>query len=181
MKSLVRTIRLHEQELRQFIYQRVADKALTDDLTQEVFLRAIAQGNGFSDIQNPRAWLYRVARNVLTDHARRVRPVSELSDDYLQEEHTSDTVDLLSECVERNLQNLAASDRLIIEQCDLKQQTVKDYAVANGLSLPAAKARLLRARQRLRDSIINRCDVRFDELGNVCDYQVPESHGRMKD
>ena len=173
MKKLLYSIRQHESELHAFILPRAESPAVADDLTQEVFLRAIAQGERFTRIENPRAWLFRVARNVLIDHVRCQRPTAQLPDDLALADTETDTVDLLTECVGRNLARLNAADRDIIECCDLKQQTVKDYAQQKNLSLPAAKSRLLRARQRLRDSIVLHCSVSFDEQGKVNDYQVP--------
>jgi RNA polymerase sigma-70 factor (ECF subfamily) len=63
-----------------YIYRRVSDAALAEDLTSEVFLRvlrAIRNGNGWRD--SFVAWLYRIAHNLVVDHYRRRSPVPEIS------------------------------------------------------------------------------------------------------
>ena len=42
------------------------------------------------------------------------------------------------------------------------------YAETRGLSLPATKARILRARQRLRDTLTSQCLINRDASGRIC-------------
>ena len=49
--------------------------------------------------------------------------------------------------------------------CDLMH-----YANQQGLSLPAVKSRLLRARTRLKNHLHTACAVRLDDQGRVCCY-----------
>jgi RNA polymerase sigma factor (sigma-70 family) len=51
-----------------FLARRVESPEVADDLTQEVLLRLLQQ-QGIA-VENPTAWLYRVARNVLIDYYR---------------------------------------------------------------------------------------------------------------
>ena len=62
---------------------------------------------------------------------------------------------------------LADADAAIPRTCDPQGQTRRAFAQANGLSLPAAKARLLGARLRLRDRMTSACQVRFGADGRV--------------
>jgi RNA polymerase sigma-70 factor (ECF subfamily) len=127
------------------------------------------QGQDFCGLDNPRAWIFQVARNALIDAARLAKPQEALPDNLPAPSiEARAPVDELDACIERNLVDMEAEDKHIIETCDLLGQTVRAYAEANGLSLAAAKSRLLRARKRLRDRIIENCQVRFDEAGQVC-------------
>ncbi len=81
----------------------------------------------------------------------------------------------LSVCVGRVLTELSREDRDIIEQCDLNGMKQQDYAKAHGLTLAAVKSRLLRARQRMRDTLSANCKVQFDEEGTgrrLCPAQI---------
>jgi len=160
--------RLHEAALRAYLASRLGDTATAEDLLQEVFLRALRAGEGLRRIDNPRAWLFRVARNALVDHVRRRRPHTILPDELPAPETARAPVDELDACLRRNLAELADTDRDIIQQCDLEGLRQQDYAARHGLSLPATKARLLRARRRLREALVRNCQVRFDERGRVC-------------
>lgn len=162
--------RAHENELRNYLQHRVADTHLAEDLLQDVFVKAMRQGSGFCDLDNQRAWLYQVARNALVDHLRLHRATVELPEDIPQTIEQADPVVTLSACVARVLSELAAEDRDIIEQCDLNGMKQQDYASAHDLTLPAVKSRLLRARQRMRDTLSTNCKVQFDEQGKVEGY-----------
>jgi RNA polymerase sigma-70 factor (ECF subfamily) len=158
----------HESELRGYLLRRVSDKHLADDLLQEVFVRALRSGQGFCGLDNPRAWLFQVARNALVDQRRLEKHAVPLPDDLVEKSEDGRPVDALSECLARVLSELPAADREILQQCDIDGVKQQAFADAHRLSLSAVKSRLLRARQRLREFMVRKCQIRFDEAGNVC-------------
>ena len=158
----------HETELRGFLVRRLADRSAAEDLLHEVFIRAMHEGRDFCRLDNPRAWLFRVARNAAVDLERRKRPAVPVEENLSAAEPAPPPVDELHQCLLNNLGRLSAPDREIIRRCDLDGQRQADFAEAHGLGLSAAKSRLLRARARLRDLLIENCNVRFDESGSVC-------------
>ena len=66
------------------------------------------------------------------------------------------------------LAELSEADRLALTLCDIEGQPQQVLADRLGLSLPGAKSRLQRARVRLRQRLVEACQVRFDEAGTVC-------------
>lgn len=58
----------------------------------------------------------------------------------------------------------------VLQARDLGPMSQNVYAQAQGISPPAAKARIRRARERLREALARRCDVVLDGSGNVCCY-----------
>jgi RNA polymerase sigma-70 factor (ECF subfamily) len=55
-----------------YIYRRVSDAALAEDLTAELFARVLAAiQNERTWRASPVAWLYRIAHNLVVDHYRR--------------------------------------------------------------------------------------------------------------
>lgn len=166
--------RAHEAEMLGFLTRQTGNADTAQDLLQEVFLKALRQGQGFCTLEHPRAWLFQVARNALVDAQRLRHPGEELADDLpAPPAEARAPVDALDACIARNLPFLGEDDRDIVQRCDLDAQTVRAYAEAAGLSLPAAKARLLRARKRLRELLVERCEVRFDAAGSVCCHAGP--------
>ncbi|MFN2288800.1 MAG: sigma-70 family RNA polymerase sigma factor [Chromatocurvus sp.] len=161
----------HQAELRGFLIGQLNEPAMADDVMQDVFFKAMREGQDFCELQNPRAWLFQVARNALTDgHRLRKRwvPVP----DHLPDERAPERapVDELDACINRTLPDLPESDRDILQACDLGSMSQKAYAQSRELSLPAAKARIRRARERLREALVQRCDVVFDQSGSVCHH-----------
>ncbi len=159
----------HQAELRSFLIGRLDEPAMADDLLQDVFFKAMREGQNFCVLENPRAWLFRVARNALTD-SHRLRKHWVPVPDHLPDERAPERapVDELDACIEATLPYLVESDRDILRACDLGPMSQDAYARAQGLSLPAAKARIRRARERLREALARRCNVILDESGNVC-------------
>ena len=158
----------HETELRGFLRRRARSEVEAEDLLQEVFLRALRQKNGLCGIDNPRAWLYATARNLLIDRLRLAKEQVPLPDDLAVEpEDGPPPVDGLSQCLPRVLAELSPQDREAITLCDLGGMTQQDYARRLGLSLPAAKSRVQRARSRLKAHLTAACQVRFDAAGQV--------------
>ena len=166
---LNRAWRTHKAEIRSFLAGRIGDTSDADDLLQEIFLKALLLGRAFCDLGNPRAWLFHVARNMLIDRFRLRREEIPLPDDLLvAAEPQIEAVDALSQCLPRVLSELSAEDREALSLCDLQGMTQHELAERLGLTLPAAKSRVQRARRRLQAQLVSACKVKFDDQGKVC-------------
>ncbi len=141
-----------------------------EDLLQDVFLKAMRQGERFCAIVDARAWLFEVARNALADRLRLARATVELPEDLSAATEEAAAVDSLAVCLPRVLSELNAEDREAITLCDLEGLTQEEYARRKGLSLPGAKSRVQRARKRLRERLTQACQVRLDAAGQVSDF-----------
>ena len=168
----------HEGELLGYLRHRLSDADAANDVLQDVFVKAMRQGQGFCTLDNPRAWLFQVARNALIDRARTTHPTEALPEGPaetpapIQEDLAP--VDALADCLARALGELSVDDACILRSCDLEGQTQRAFAEAHGLGLPATKSRLLRARQRLRARLTTACQVRFEADGSVAGH-VPRA------
>jgi RNA polymerase sigma-70 factor (ECF subfamily) len=161
----------HETELRRFLRHRAGSDAEGDDLLQEVFLRALRQQNGLCGIDNPRAWLFHAARNLLIDRLRLRKEQVPLPDDLAAEfPDAPPPVDGLTQCLPRVLAELSAQDREAITLCDIEGMTQLDFAQLKGITLPAAKSRVQRARTRLKARMTEVCRVSFDATGEVAGF-----------
>lgn len=168
---LSRAWRAWRGELIGWLRHRLDSTAEADDLLQEVFLRAARQGEAFCAVDNPRAWLFQVARHALIDQQRARRPTAALSDELSAPETEAPApVEQLSQCLPRVLGELSASDRLAIELCDIAGLSQQALADRLGISLSGAKSRLQRARRRLRQRLVEDCQVCFDESGRVAGF-----------
>jgi RNA polymerase sigma-70 factor (ECF subfamily) len=131
---------------------------LAEDLTAEVFLRALRRFDQFNPRRgSPKAWLFRIAQNALRDYQRQARrhtvlPIAGLRDlecvapspeeRLLWEE---EVVRLLSAVAE-----LPSKDRKIIGLCYGSDLSAAEAGEILGLSDTAARTRLWRAVGRLR-------------------------------
>jgi len=66
---------LHVDRIYRFIYARVRERALAEDLTADAFINALHSINRYRPSGVPfAAWLYRIAANRVADHYRRLHP-----------------------------------------------------------------------------------------------------------
>lgn len=137
-------------------------------MLHDVFLKTVHQRERFCAVANPRAWLFEVARHAVVDHVRRTRKSEPVPEDLAAPEVEVAAVDLLSACLPRVLMELSEEDREAIELCDIHGMTQGRFAALKGLSLPGAKSRVQRARQRLREQLVRSCRVQVGEDGQVC-------------
>lgn len=61
----------HVDAVYRYVYYRVRDDAEAEDLTSDVFMRALKAMPRYEPRQAFLAWLYRIARNAVIDRARR--------------------------------------------------------------------------------------------------------------
>ncbi|MBE0626104.1 MAG: RNA polymerase sigma factor SigZ [Burkholderiales bacterium] len=170
MNCLMSAWHAYEAELRGWLRHRMGNAVDAEDLLQDVFLKAMRQGERFCEVSNSRAWLYEVARNALADRLRLARNTVELPEDLRAETEVPATVDSLAACLPRVLSELSADDREAITLCDLEGLSQEEFARRKGLSLSGAKSRVQRARKRLREQLTQACQVRLDESGQVSDF-----------
>lgn len=170
MNCLTTAWTLHEPELRGWARHRLASTEDTEDLLQDLFLKALRQGERFCSVQNARAWLFEVARNTLADRLRVARETLALPDDLVSPVDEADAVDKLTACLPRVLSELSDEDRDAITLCDLQGMPQADFAQLKGLSLSAAKSRLQRARLRMKLQMTKVCQVQTDPEGHVVDF-----------
>lgn len=163
----------HAQPLGHWLKAKSRDESLAEDLLQEVFIRAMIKDHEFCDIANPRAWLYRVANNLLIDHSRKKHPIL-LEQDIEQESDPEAVIDTLTQCLTRVLSELPEQDSHILNACDIKRIPQQEYANQNGLTLPAVKSRLLRARSKLKQQLMSSCQVKLDVNQQVCCFTPRE-------
>src|SRR3982751_6854516 len=75
-QSIADVVKREHARLRNFIRRRVADPRDAEDLLQEVFYELVEANRLLMPIEHVTGWLFRVARNRITDLFRRKKPES---------------------------------------------------------------------------------------------------------
>src|ERR1041385_2303630 len=60
-----------QNELKGFIYKRVKDKAVTEDIIHDVFLKVQNKIGQLRDNEKITGWIYQVTKNTIIDHFRK--------------------------------------------------------------------------------------------------------------
>lgn len=163
-----------QKQLTGFIYKRVKDQTVADDITQDVFVKVFSKMSQLQDSERLSAWIYQIARNSITDfHRSKSRQVS------LQELNWESEDKSLNACVETclkdMLETLPPSYREALESVELGNLSQHELADKLGISYSGAKSRVQRARVMLREKMDKSYRINMDSYGNVivCDSVLP--------
>lgn len=132
------------------LYAVCSDLATAEDVVQEAFVRAVAQRRTFRKLDNPEAWLYRVALNVHHSKWRRMKTYvglqHKVTPTATELQLSPDHVALVAA-----LRSLPASQREAIVLHHIADLPVHEIAATLGIPAGTIKARLSRGRSALAD------------------------------
>jgi RNA polymerase sigma factor (sigma-70 family) len=157
--------------LRNFIRRRVSDPGDVEDVLQDVFYRLVEANRLLMPIDHVTGWLFRVARNRITDLFRKKKP--ELLGDAVIESEEGETLqieellpspdagpdalyvrNLLLEEIELALDELPDEQREVFVAHELEGRSFKELAEETGVSVNTLLSRkryaVLHLRERLR-------------------------------
>lgn len=156
--------------LQGFFRKRVANEAVADDLLQEVWIKVAKKLSVLPAVERTDAWLYQIARNVLTDFYRRQKETAELPDE-LPAEPDETSVQTLREELNSYIQEVVDSldepGRTALRMTLYDGLSQVELARHLGLSVSAAKSRVQRARAEVRERMEQCCAWEFDVYGNA--------------
>lgn len=139
-----------------YIYSRVHDRTLAEDVTEDVFFKALKNIHQYRNMGRPfSSWLYQIATRAVADHYRADRGEVDLEE--AQELPTRDS-SVLDEVIrrERSRRVWQAIDRLPCQQRTAmvlkfsEDKTLEEIGQVMGKSSAAVKLLVYRAVQRLR-------------------------------
>jgi RNA polymerase sigma-70 factor (ECF subfamily) len=147
----------HAKALRSYVLRFCPDRAAADDIVQETFIRAWRHLPQLSADDRPvRPWLFRVARNLLTDadRAARSRPVT-VQAQPAEDVHDDKGLDQIldRQLVTGALQHLSPAHRAVLVETFYRGGTTATVARQLGIPHGTARSRLHYALQALRQQL----------------------------
>ena len=135
-----------------FYSKLTGDRALSEDLVQEVFLRILKYRQSYRPGTPFRAWVYQIARNARIDHFRKFPPQSTLNPEMLSAVVPTDSAQAHEEVelLQRALQQLPEEKREILLLCRFQELKYEEIAGLLGCELNTVRTRIHRALQDLR-------------------------------
>lgn len=136
--------------LRRFLWFATRNRTEADDLTQEVFLRIVRAAGEFQPQDRDRAWVFRIARNVLLDDVRRRRRAPEPAANW-------DVGVAAAQGIAADLHH--ALDRLLDDEreafllAEVGGLTYAEIAAVTKSTIGAVRSRIYRARLSLREQL----------------------------
>jgi len=156
--QLADVMRREGSRLRNFIRRRVRDPGDVDDILQDVFSTLVEANRLLMPIDHVTGWLFRVARNRITDLFRAQAPVVLELDDLLPSPDAGPEAEYarvaLLETLEQAIAALPAEQRDVFIAHELEGRSFKQMSAATGVGINTLLSRkryaVLRLRERLR-------------------------------
>jgi RNA polymerase sigma factor (sigma-70 family) len=168
-RKISEAVERDESRLRKFIRRRVADPLDAEDILQEVFYELVEANRLLMPIEHVTGWLFRVARNRITDLFRKKKP-ERLGDavagdgEELRVEELLPSPDagpdalyargVLLEELEFALEELPEEQRAVFVGHEIEGRSFKEMAAETGVSVNTLLARkryaVLHLRERLQ-------------------------------
>jgi len=159
--SLESLIVNHEKFLR-FLSSRVADRAAAEDILQSAYVKALESAEYLRSSESIVAWFYRILRNSVVDHYRRIAARSTALGRLAPElpvSYEAELKDRACACVADLVRELKPEYRKAIEQVDLAEEPVESFAQTTGITVNNATVRVHRARKALGNRLTETCGV----------------------
>jgi RNA polymerase sigma-70 factor (ECF subfamily) len=147
-------VRHHQNALYRYGRGLGVDHDTALDLVQETFVKAFARWDQCRERDKVRSWLFRIFRNTLLDWAKNVRRTEVAMDD-VDDPHGHDFAErhALREAIGEALAGLTPILREAFLLRHAQDNSYEEIAAIAGISLSAAKMRVARARDALRESL----------------------------
>jgi RNA polymerase sigma-70 factor, ECF subfamily len=151
---------LYFERVYYFLVRRVRDRATAEDLTSEVFHKALAHLPSYEWRGAPfAAWLFRIAHNALADQYKRAAREHPSQEDQTgaiaQQELSSFEMEAIDYHARlfRLVDHLPAVQRQVIRERFVEQRTIREIAARLNKTEGAIKQLQLRALQTLRSQM----------------------------
>lgn len=172
MKNNVQSIwsDLHE-ELHKFIKAKLGNSTDSDDILQDVFVKIHLNIHQLKDASKLTAWVYQITRNTLADHQKQVR-FTIAPDSIMLAENADDEklYQSLSNCINTKIARLPEQGLQAVLLTYFKNYSQKDLAEFLGISYSGAKNRVQRAREQLKQWVLDCENVETDPSGKITDF-----------
>ena len=157
-RRLADLVTREQPRLRTFIRRRVLDPRDVEDILQEVFFELVEANRRLMPIDHVTAWLYRVARNRITDLFRRRTPEQLDVEDLLPSASAGPDAELargaLLEDLEAALAELPKEQREVFIAHEIEGRSFKEIAADTGVGVNTLLSRkryaVLHLRKRLQ-------------------------------
>jgi RNA polymerase sigma-70 factor (ECF subfamily) len=165
-----------------FVRRRISDPHQADDVVADVMLRIHQHLGTLDDQERVTAWVFRIARNAITDHYRRngrrrevltaeLEPLVDPSAEAWLDDQEA-TLSELASCIRPLVEGLPREYRRALELTDFDGHSQVEAARMEGISVSGMKSRVQRGRRQFATLVKQCCDVTVDARGELIDFEL---------
>ena len=144
----------YADDIFRFLFVHVREVELAEDLTADTFTKAWKNIEKY-DFKHPRGWLYAIARNTLTDHWRKKKPIPlddkiEITDDRPSQEEVMDKK-LEQRRTIKALSRLPEEMKSVVNLRFMQNYSVRQTAESLGISESNVRVIQYRALKKMKE------------------------------
>jgi RNA polymerase sigma-70 factor (ECF subfamily) len=145
-----------------------------EDILQNVFIKVASGIENLNRKEKLQSWIFAITRNAIVDYYRTNDNKNiydqefNVSESYSDEEY-NDTTKGLDCCLIDFVNQLPEEYRDIIIDVEMKGVKQKQLAEKYGLAYPSIRSRVQRGREKLKQILLDCCDIKWDNRGNILD------------
>ncbi len=147
----------YNKRIYNFLARMTMDRALAEDLTQNVFLRIIKYRSSYREGLRFQSWIYQVARNIFSDHyqAHKNRfsdfiDVEKVSD-HIPDTEGNDEMDEQEKLLHQSMAMLNEEQRELLVLTRFQHMKYEEVAVIMNTTVANIKVKVHRAIAKLRE------------------------------
>lgn len=153
-------------ELRHFVYKKVRDREVANDIVQDVFLKVQAKIGQLRESEKIAGWIFQITRHTITDYFRSKEKT--LSVPELQwESDAQDLNDCVAFCLNKLVYTLPEKYREAVVLAEIENLSQIELAERLHISYSGAKSRVQRGRQMLKEKLHELYTIETDTYGNI--------------
>lgn len=164
------------QVLLGFIKSKINNHQDAEDILHNVFIKVAEGVVDLNRKEKLQSWIYTIARNSIIDYYRTnasrksLAIEGDISDSFTDEEY-NDTTKGLDCCLIDFVNQLPEEYRDIIIDVEMNGVKQKDLTAKYDLAYPSIRSRVQRGREKLKQILLDCCQIEWDTRGNILDVQ----------
>ncbi len=174
MKPAIETIWIDlNEELYSFILSKIKDEQVSKDIHQDVFLKIQTKIHQLKHTSKLTSWVYQITRNTIIDYFRKNIHKNIPIDTFDIPEKDNDSFEYskLTTCINQKIKELSVLHKEAIVLTSFKNYSQKDLAKHLKMSYSGTKSRVQKARDILKENILNCPNVASDAAGKLLDFE----------
>jgi RNA polymerase sigma-70 factor (ECF subfamily) len=160
------------EELYKFILGKVKDEQTSKDIHQDVFLKIQTKIHQLKHTSKLTSWVYQITRNTIFDYFRKVKvkniPIDTF--DIPESENENFEYSNLTNCINQKITTLSEEHKEAIILTTFKNYSQKELAEHLKISYSGTKSRVQKAREILKENILDCPNVESDISGKLLDF-----------
>lgn len=143
------------QELQKFIFFKVKNKQISEDILQDVFLKIQLKVHNLKDSSKLTSWVYQITRNTILDYFRKDNNLFSLESIDIVDADNDVDFSKLSDCINSKINNLPNKYKEALLLTILKDFSQIELAEYLGISYSGAKSRVQRGKEKVKTLVLN--------------------------